>query len=65
MKALLVRYSYKNKPWNYLLVKTSTTLRQITNSTTEAFKAYKWRVLTGRQNWDGTNNGSNTLCGAG
>jgi hypothetical protein len=44
--SLLVRYSYKNKLGIYLLVtKKSTTLRQITNSTTEAFKAYKWRTL--------------------
>jgi dipeptidyl aminopeptidase/acylaminoacyl peptidase len=43
---LLVRYSYKNKPWELFIVenKKSTTLRQITNSTTEAFKAYAWRT---------------------
>jgi dipeptidyl aminopeptidase/acylaminoacyl peptidase len=37
--------------------KKSTTLRQITNSTTEAFKAYKWRtpeVITFKAQ-DGTN----------
>ena len=43
---LLVRYSYKNKPWELFIVenKKSKTLRQITNSTTEAFKAYAWRT---------------------
>jgi dipeptidyl aminopeptidase/acylaminoacyl peptidase len=42
---LLVRYSYKNKPWELYLAenKKNTTLRQITFSTTESFKAYPWR----------------------
>ncbi len=42
---LLVRYSYKNKPWELYVAanKKNTTLSQITNSTTEAFKSYKWR----------------------
>jgi dipeptidyl aminopeptidase/acylaminoacyl peptidase len=43
---LLVRYSYKNKPWEFFIAenKTNTTFSQITNSTTEAFKAYPWRT---------------------
>ncbi|MFE3872635.1 prolyl oligopeptidase family serine peptidase [Flavobacterium sp. ZS1P70] len=43
---LLVRYSYKNKPWELYIAenKKNTNLRQITNSTTEAFKAYSWRT---------------------
>jgi acetyl esterase/lipase len=42
---LLVRYSYKNKPWELYLAdnKKNTTLRQITFSTTESFKDYTWR----------------------
>lgn len=43
---LLVRYSYKNKPWELYIANTkiNTNLSQITNSTTEAFKAYSWRT---------------------
>jgi dipeptidyl aminopeptidase/acylaminoacyl peptidase len=43
---LLVRYSYKNKPWELYVAdnKKNTNLSQITNSTTEAFKAYSWRI---------------------
>ncbi len=43
--ALLVRYSYKNKPWELYLAdnKKNSTLSQITFSTTENFKAYPWR----------------------
>ena len=43
---LLVRYSYKNKPWELYIAdnKKNTNLSQITNSTTEAFKAYSWRT---------------------
>lgn len=43
--ALLVRYSYKNKPWELYLAdnKKNTTLQQITFSTTDSFKAYPWR----------------------
>jgi acetyl esterase/lipase len=57
--SLLVRYSYKNKPWELFVGenKKSTTLRQITNATTEAFKAYAWRtpeVITFKAQ-DGTN----------
>ena len=39
-KTLLVRYSYKNKPWELYVAdnKTNTTLNQITYSQTEAFK---------------------------
>ena len=42
---LLVRYSYKNKPWELYVAanKKNTTLSQITASTSEAFKSYKWR----------------------
>jgi dipeptidyl aminopeptidase/acylaminoacyl peptidase len=43
---LLVRYSFKNEPWELFIGenKKSTTLRQITNSTTKAFNAYAWRT---------------------
>ncbi|MFE3849410.1 prolyl oligopeptidase family serine peptidase [Flavobacterium sp. LB3P45] len=43
---LLVRYSYKNKPWELYVAnnKINTNLSQITNSTTEAFNAYSWRT---------------------
>ena len=42
---LLVRYSYKNKPWELYLAdnKKNATLSQITFSTTENFKVYPWR----------------------
>ena len=42
---LLVRYSYKNKPWELYLAenKKNATLRQITFSTTKEFNAYPWR----------------------
>lgn len=42
---LLVRYSYKNKPWELYLArnKKNTTLNQITSSITENFKGYLWR----------------------
>jgi dipeptidyl aminopeptidase/acylaminoacyl peptidase len=42
---LLVRYSYKNKPWELYIAdnKNNATLRQITFSTTENFNAYPWR----------------------
>ena len=42
---LLVRYSYKNKPWELYVGanKKNTSLTQITTSTTESFKSYKWR----------------------
>ena len=44
-KSLLVRYSYKNKPWEYYVSenKTKTSLQQITSSTTDNFKQYQWR----------------------
>lgn len=44
-KTLLVRYSYKNKPWELYIGdnKKNTTLQQITSSTTEEFKKYQWR----------------------
>ena len=42
---LLVRYSYINKPWELYVAanKKNSTLSQITTSTTEDFKSYKWR----------------------
>ncbi|MDR7210100.1 prolyl oligopeptidase family serine peptidase [Flavobacterium piscis] len=44
-KSLLVRYSYKNKPWEYYLSenKKNSGLQQITSSTTDIFKKYQWR----------------------
>ncbi|MGC4041333.1 MAG: prolyl oligopeptidase family serine peptidase [Flavobacterium sp.] len=45
-KMLLVRYSYKNKPWDLYLAenKINSSLNQITFSETEAFKKYNWRA---------------------
>lgn len=45
-KTLLVRYSYKNKPWELYVAdnKTNTTLNQITQSQTAEFKKYNWRT---------------------
>lgn len=45
-KSLLVRYSYKNKPWEYYVAenKKNTVLQQLTSSTTAAFKEYNWRA---------------------
>ena len=45
-KSLLVRYSYKNIPWDFYVAdnKKNTTLQQISSSTTEAFKQYQWRT---------------------
>ena len=44
-KTLLVRYSYKNKPWELYIAdnKATNSLNQITFSQTEAFKKYNWR----------------------
>jgi len=44
-KSLLVRYSFKNKPWEYYIAenKNNTQLQQITSSTTDNFKQYQWR----------------------
>ncbi|MBP4139941.1 S9 family peptidase [Flavobacterium geliluteum] len=44
-KSLLVRYSYKNKPWDFYIAenKNNTTLTQISSSTSEKFNSYKWR----------------------
>lgn len=44
-KSLLVRYSFKNKPWELYVAdnKKATSLNQITYSTTENFKSYNWR----------------------
>jgi len=45
-KSLLVRYSYKNKPWELYLAdnKANTVLNQITQSQSEEFKKYNWRT---------------------
>ena len=42
---LLVRYSYKDKPWELYIASNvkNAKLSPITNSTSEAFKSYKWR----------------------
>ena len=42
---LLVRYSYKNKPWELYTApnNSNTAIKQITYSTTEKFKGYSWR----------------------
>lgn len=44
-KMLAIRYSYSNKPWELYLMenKAGAEAAQITESTTAAFKAYKWR----------------------
>ena len=44
-KTLLVRYSYKNRPWELYVAsnKKNTNLNQITSSTSESFKGYAWR----------------------
>jgi dipeptidyl aminopeptidase/acylaminoacyl peptidase len=44
-KMLLVRYSYKNKPWELYFAdnKPYTTLKQITFSTTKTFNKYLWQ----------------------
>jgi dipeptidyl aminopeptidase/acylaminoacyl peptidase len=44
-KTLLVRYSYKNKPWDFYIAenKKNSTLTQISSSTSEKFNSYKWR----------------------
>ena len=45
-KNVLVRYSYKNKPWElyWATNKKGSALEQITFSTTAAFQSYKWRT---------------------
>lgn len=45
-KTLLVRYSYKNKPWELYVGanKPNTELKQITFSTTAEFKKYNWKT---------------------
>jgi dipeptidyl aminopeptidase/acylaminoacyl peptidase len=42
---LAVRYSYSNRPWELYVMdnRPGAPMRQLTTSTTEAFKAYKWR----------------------
>ena len=42
---LLIRYSYKNKPWELYVApnKKNTVINQITTSTSENFKGYSWR----------------------
>ncbi|MEL1255261.1 prolyl oligopeptidase family serine peptidase [Flavobacterium sp. DGU38] len=44
-KTLLVRYSYKNIPWDFYVAenKKNTTLEQISYSVSEDFKKYKWK----------------------
>lgn len=43
---LAIRYSYINKPWEVYVAenKSNPTLKQITFSTTEAFKKYNWKT---------------------
>jgi dipeptidyl aminopeptidase/acylaminoacyl peptidase len=45
-KNLLVRYSYKNKPWELYWAsnKKASSLEQITVSTTKEFESYQWRT---------------------
>jgi dipeptidyl aminopeptidase/acylaminoacyl peptidase len=45
-KSLLVRYSFKNKPWELFMVsnKKGSALEQITYSTTKEFESYNWRT---------------------
>ena len=45
-KTLLVRYSYKNKPWELYWAsnKKGSSLKQISFSTTKEFESYKWRT---------------------
>ncbi|MFZ1560510.1 MAG: S9 family peptidase [Saprospiraceae bacterium] len=44
-KSLLIRYSFKNQPWELFIAENNSNpaLQQITHSTTEAFKKYNWR----------------------
>ncbi|MBZ4042483.1 S9 family peptidase [Flavobacterium hibisci] len=44
-KSLLVRYSYKNIPWDFYVAenKKNTSLQQISSSVSEDFKKYQWR----------------------
>ena len=44
-RKLLVRYSYKNKPWELYIAENTpnTKMQQITNSTTAVFKNYQWK----------------------
>lgn len=44
-KQLLVRYSYKNKPWELYVAenKSNPTLKQITHSISKEFEAYAWK----------------------
>lgn len=44
-KYLAIRYSYSNKPWELYVMenKPGATAKQLTESTTAAFKRYKWR----------------------
>jgi dipeptidyl aminopeptidase/acylaminoacyl peptidase len=45
-KSLLVRYSYKNKPWELFLAtnRKGSSLEQITFSTTKEFESYQWKI---------------------
>jgi dipeptidyl aminopeptidase/acylaminoacyl peptidase len=44
-KWLAIRYSFSNKPWELYLMpnRAGATMQQLTVSTTEAFRSYKWR----------------------
>ena len=44
-KYLAIRYSYSNKPWELYVMpnQAGAKAKKITDSTTDAFKAYKWR----------------------
>ena len=45
-KYLAIRYSYANQPWELYVMpnQAGATAKKITDSTTDKFKAYKWRV---------------------
>lgn len=42
---LAIRYSYSNQPWELFLMKNEkgAQMKQVTSSTTDAFRAYQWR----------------------
>lgn len=44
-KYLAIRYSYSNKPWELYIMENrmGADMKQVTESTTTAFKSYKWR----------------------
>jgi dipeptidyl aminopeptidase/acylaminoacyl peptidase len=45
-KMLAIRYSFSNKPWEVYLMpnRSGATMTRVTNSTTESFENYTWRV---------------------